>query len=346
MLQLQNETPFVGHLLILPDERGVDTAYVTVKATFEIAEDGLRIAAEQRPLVLADEYRKDPATSSLKHAGEIHLLKPNTDVVLLGEAHAPGGRPVKSCQVSIRVGRLHKLLQVFGDRHWTGGLVSPRISAPEPFTTLPLIYERAFGGTHVVDEKSGKAVAEERNPVGQGFRGKRSASEMLGSKLPNLEDPAHLIRSPSDCPAPSGVGYVAPSWLPRRAMAGTYDETWRTTRAPYLPLNFKREFFQMASPGLISAGHLRGGEPVEILNSSPEGAVRFALPTCAISVTLAIAGEEHEPRPQLETVQLEPGNKRLCLLWRAAVPCDKRALKVESARIQLDSLGGAKEGGR
>jgi len=342
MLQLQNETPFVAHLMVLPDERGIDTVYATIKATFELREGKLSVAAEQRPLVLADEYRTDPATSSLKLAGELHLPKPNTDVILLGEAHAPGGRPTKSCQVAVRVGALHKQIQVFGDRHWTAGLMSLRSSAPEPFTTLPLIYERAFGGTHVVDEKSGKRVAEERNPVGQGFRGKRSASQMLGMKLPNLEDPAHLIQAPSDCPPPCGVGHVAPSWQPRRSRAGTYDEAWKSSRAPYLPLDFKQEFFQMAAGGLIHKGHLRGGEPVEILNASPKGAERFDLPLCALSVDVLIAGKAHESLPALETVLLEPGEKRLCMVWRSAVPCDKNVLRVQSARIQLDSLTGAK----
>ncbi|NMO15905.1 DUF2169 domain-containing protein [Pyxidicoccus fallax] len=341
MLQLQNDTPFIANIAILPDERGVDTAYVTVKATFDLQGGAPRVAAKQRPLVVSDEFWGTPGQSSLKYASEVHLLKPHTDVVLIGEAHAPGGRPVESCLVGVRVGELRKVIQVFGDRQWSRGVMAPRISSPVPFVTLPLVYERAFGGTHVVDPEKQQVLAELRNPVGVGFRGKRSHSEMLGTRLPNLEDPSNLIQSVADNPRPFGVGHVPPSWAPRVSLAGTYNDTWRMTRAPYLPLDFKREFFQTASEGLRSSGHLKGGEPVELVNVSPEGALRFALPRCALGVSLYIARERHDPPVQLETVQLEPGHKRLCMLWRSAVPCDKKALKVRLAHIQLKSLEGA-----
>ncbi|QRK07170.1 DUF2169 domain-containing protein [Archangium violaceum] len=341
MLQLQNDTPFIVNLAILPDERGVDTAYVMVKATFDIQAGALRVAAKQRPLVVADEYWGEPGQSSLKYASEVHLLKPHTDVVLVGEAHAPRGRPVESCPISVKVGLLRKVILVFGDRHWARGVLGPRISAPAPFVTLPLVYERAFGGTHVVDRDNAQVLSEPRNPVGTGFRGKRSHSEMLGTKLPNLEDPSHLIQSPSDQPRPFGVGHVPPSWAPRVALAGTYGDAWRTTRAPYLPLDFKREFFQSSSEGLCASGHLKGGEPVELVNVSPAGTLRFALPRCDLSVTVFIARKRHAPPMQLETVQLEPGHQRLCMLWRGAVSCDKQALKVSLAHIQLKSLEGA-----
>lgn len=36
MLQLRNESPFVPGLFLFPDEQGVDTLYVVVKATFEL----------------------------------------------------------------------------------------------------------------------------------------------------------------------------------------------------------------------------------------------------------------------------------------------------------------------
>jgi hypothetical protein len=341
MLQLQNDTPFVASLTILPDERGVDTAYVVVKATFDLQAGTPRVAAKQAPLVLADEYWGTPGQSSLKSACEVHLLKPHTDVVLIGEAHAPRERPVDSCLVGVRVGDLRKVIQVFGDRHWSRGVLAPRISTPVPFVTLPLVYERAFGGTQVVDPETRQVLTEPRNPVGVGFRGRRSHSELVGTPLPNLEDPSLLIQSPSDQPRPFGVGPVPPSWAPRVSLAGTYDDTWRVTRAPYLPLDFKREFFQTASEGLRGSGHLKGGEPVELVNVSPEGALRFALPRCELGVSIFIAHKRHDPALQLETVLLEPGQKRLCLLWRSAVPCDKQALKVRLAHLQLKSLEGA-----
>jgi hypothetical protein len=186
VLQVRNETPFVPGIFLFPDAQGVDTLYVVVKATFTLAREGPAIAEEQQKLVLADAYWGEPGQSSLKYASEAHLLKPGTDVVLVGEAWAPQGRPVPSSLVSVKVGALRKVVQVFGDRRWKGGIGSPSPSQPEPFLRMPLVYERAYGGVHAVDAERGKVLFESRNPVGRGFRGKRSTSEMAGQLSPSL----------------------------------------------------------------------------------------------------------------------------------------------------------------
>lgn len=338
VLQIRNETPFVPGIFIFPDAQGVDTLYVTLKATFVLGRNGPVVAEEQQKLVLADEYLGEPGQSSLKYASEAHLLKPSTDVVLVGEAYAPQGKLVASSLVSVRVGPLRKVVQVFGDRRWKGGLTSPSPSRPEPFLRMPLVYERAYGGTHVLDAERSKVLSEPRNPVGRGFRGKRSASEMAGMPLPNLEDPLKLIQSISDTPAPAALGFVAPSWQPRQSFAGTYDKAWQERRAPYLPLDFRAEFFLAAPPELSARPFLKGGEPVEIIGASPEGVQRFRLPVCRLAVTVRIAGQTHSPSLQLETVLLEPGDARCSMLWRGAVPCDKKALKVEQAHFQLQAM--------
>lgn len=336
MLQVRNDTPFVVVLLLFPDEQGIETVYVTVKATFDIRPDGVEVAATQRPLFVMDEYWGSPEQSSLKYASEAHLMRPGTDVVVIGEAHAPRGRPTDSCSVSVQVGPVRKTLHVSGDRTWRGGAVSPRISPAEPFLKLPLVYERAFGGKHEVHP--GKWLYEPRNPAGTGFRGKRSASDMLDIRLPNIEDPAARIASITDSPAPAGIGYIAASWDPRRNFAGTYDRDWQVNRAPYLPLDFKSAFFQAASPGLHSPRPLIGGESVELVNLTPSGTARFRLPRCELRATVRVgAGEEHPPL-LLDRVLVEPGASRLCLLWRGAVPCDKRVLKVREAHVHMQSI--------
>ena len=83
------------------------------------------------------------AASSTTPRGHFH--KPSTDVVLLGRDHAPAGSAVRKLQICFRVGPLHKLVSVFGDRRLTqrGGMSF--VSEPQPFLTMPLTYERAFG---------------------------------------------------------------------------------------------------------------------------------------------------------------------------------------------------------
>jgi hypothetical protein len=338
VLQVENRTPFVPAMFVFPDAEGVDTLYVAVKATFTIGQGLPRVAEEQRPIVPGDQYWGEPGKSSLKYAGEAHFLKPATDVVVVGAAHAPGGKPAPYFGVSLSVGRLKKVVYVFGDRLWASGLLGMAPSSPVPTTSVPLRWERAYGGQE--DLGGGKIACEPKNPIGCGFIGKRRARDLAGTPVPNLEHPARQLRSAGDSVLPAGVGYVAPSWQPRVAFAGTYDEGWQKSRAPYLPKDFNPRFFQAAPADQIYPGFLKGGEPVELINFSPTGVQRFALPICEVEVEVNIDGAVTRPPLSIETLLLEPDQGRFSLLWRGAVPCDKRVLKVQKAAFQVKRLEG------
>ncbi len=329
MLQIKNDTPFKAHFFVVPNALGIDTVYTVLKATFDLA-PRLRIAEKQVPVVLEDQYWGDAGTSSLKYATEAHLEKPGTDVVVIGQACAPGDKPVPELDVGLQIaGRFHGA-HVSGDREWQKGRLGLKRSDPVPFSRMPLVYERAYGGTHVVDEAAGKILSEARNPIGKGFRGKRGSDELPSAGIPNIENPA-------DPSAPVGFGFVAPAWQPRLAFAGTYDEKWQKKRAPYLPEDFDHRFFNAAPPPLVFAEPLRGGEDVLMRNMSPRGEQRFKLPVCAFRLEITIAGKKETPPLTLETVLIEPTDERLCLSWRASAPCDKKALKVELITIALAS---------
>jgi hypothetical protein len=338
MLQVENQTPFVPGMFLFPDAAGVDTLYVVLKATFALGPRGPAVAEKQLPLVPADVYWGEPGKSSVRYAGEAHLSKPASDVVVVGAAHAPGGKPAPSFGVSFAVGRLRKVVHVHGERVWVGGPAGMSPSPPVPAASVPLLWERAFGGQEELG--GGTVLSEPSNPVGTGFRGKRAARELDGTPLPNLEHPAHPLRSPSDRPPPCGVGFVAPSWQPRAAHAGTYDEAWQKRRAPYLPADFDPRFLQAAPADQIYPGFLQGGEPVELLNLSPAGPLKFALPVCEPAVEVEVAGAEVRPRLAIETLLLEPDQGRFSLLWRGAVPCDKKALQISKASFELGRLAG------
>ncbi len=334
MLQLKNTTPFQAGMALFPNEQGIDTLYITLKATFEIGK-GLAVAAEQRPVALADEYWGEPGVSSLKYASEAHLAKPATDVILVGEACAPDQRPISKIDVTVAVADRRKTVRVFGDRIWEGGLVGLRMTLPTPFERVPLIYERAFGGVH---EREEGALFEPRNPIGCGFVGKKRKKEIEGMKIPNLEDPADLIGKPGDQPPPAGFGSISPAWEPRKSFVGTYDEAWQKKRAPFLPNDFNPRFFNMAHPDLVCKGYLKGGEPVEVVNASPNGPLRWKLPTCRVEASVQVMGKLEKPPLYLETVLIEPSASALCMTWRAALVCGKKAMKVEQVELVLQSL--------
>jgi hypothetical protein len=337
MLQLKNKTPFEAGIAVFPDENCIDTLYITIKTTFEIGMT-LKVADEQVPIVYADEYWGEPGQSSLKYASEVHLTKPSTDIIMMGEACAPEKRPVSSLDVTLAVGDRKKIVRVFGDRKWIPTKKRLKIYPPAPFETMPLIYERAFGGEHIIDEEKGEILFESRNPVGVGFRGKRSGKELAGAMLPNLEDPAQMITNPGDQPTPACFSYVSPSWDPRKSYAGTYDEAWQQKRSPYLPDDFDNHFFNAAHPDLVARKYLTGGEPVTITNMSPDGPLSFKLPICEMQTDTIVAGKTQIPPLNLETVLIEPNDSRLTMIWRAAIQCDKKALKVEQVDINLKNL--------
>jgi len=335
MLQLDNDTPFVPHLSVLPDPAGVDTLYVALKATFSIGRE-IKVADEQAPVATADAYLGEPGTSSLAQAAEVHPARPGTDVVLVGDAVAPRGRPVGQLDVSVSVAGRTKALRVFGDRQWVSGVGGVQPGRPRPFEAMPLTHERAFGG--VLRRADGQVVAhEERNPVGVGLWS-GAASGAAGRPLPNLEDPGQLLRAPGDRPAPACWCPVAPSWQPRAGFAGTYDEAWQRDRAPLLPADFDPRFFCVAPPGMTFSQHLKGGEPVKLAGVSAAGPLRFNLPVCRPVVTVALGRGLQRPAFWLEKVRLEPGEERLCMLWRAAMPCDKQALKIRAVQVSLHEM--------
>lgn len=328
MLQLHNNTPFAADMNIFPNEQAIDTLYIVVKATFKIGQQWT-LADEQAPPVLADEYWTEPGESSIKYGSDCHLGKISSDIIMLGDAWVPDNKQSRQLDVSLTVGEVHKTVRVFGDRHWQGG----NISRPEPFTSMAMVYENAYGGEETIEGNT--TAAEQRNPLGQGFAGSRKAGQMNGVALPNLEDPNNLITSIKQQPAPACFATSAPHWQPRSAYAGSYDETWQTQRAPYMPEDFDKRFFNMAHPDLIYSGFLTGGEQVEISHMHPTGSLKFSLPHVKLHSVVSIVGDRVKSQFNLETLILEPNELKLSMCWRAALPCDKKMLKISDIHINL-----------
>jgi len=141
MLQLNNGTPFQGAIYLMPDPGGIDTLFTVVKATLVIGET-LALAETQLPVTLADEYHGEPGKSSIRTPSDVALTKPATDVLLIGTAYAPRGRPATQMHVSVSAGGVRKALRVFGDRVWEQRGIGTALSSPATFETMPLVWER------------------------------------------------------------------------------------------------------------------------------------------------------------------------------------------------------------
>src|SRR2546427_3895545 len=103
MLQFKNTTPFQGTIYLIPDAEGIDTLFAVVKATLVLGER-LSLAEKQLPVTLADQYHGEPGKTSIKTPSDVSLTKPATDVLLLGTAYPPRGRPTTQMDVSLTAG--------------------------------------------------------------------------------------------------------------------------------------------------------------------------------------------------------------------------------------------------
>jgi hypothetical protein len=334
--QVDNGTPFAFEPLHLLDERARPVLTVVVKGTFLLGPDGrCDRAEEQIPVNVAGEpWGEDPEVSSYRYEPEVAFIKLNTDVVVNGHAWAPR-TGVAEMTVGLRVGALQKQAAVVGDRLWFKSMGQVSASNPRPFEKVPLRWERAFGGWDRSSPDPARHLCEARNPVGVGMRPSKTFEE--GLRLPNIEDLERPLRRFGDVVPPAGFGFVSPHWQPRAGLAGTFDERWQKERAPLLPRDFERAHLNAATPGLTARGYLRGDEAVVAAGMSPQGALRFALPGVPppwVRVMMT-GGREQVLATNLDTVILEPDERRVLLLWRACLPLvigphDVKVLEVTS----------------
>jgi hypothetical protein len=236
--------------------------------------------------------------------------------------------------VSLQVGHLHKVVRVFGDRAWTRALAWVA-SHPLPFEEMPLMYERAFGGWDRSHPDPRHHAADERNPVGTGFSAEGRAERMEGLRLPNLEDPSHAINQWKARPPIAGFGFVGRGWLPRRLLAGTYDEAWSEARAPLLPPDFDERYYNGAPSDLVATPHLRGGESVEVQGASRKGTLTFDLPAPDLEVALSVRREISTAKPVLDTVIIEPDDERVVMSFRSTFACSRLLPHIEVAQVKL-----------
>lgn len=321
MWDFTNETPFAADRSFLRDRDGAEVLVIAVKATFSIAPDGgTRVADEQVELDHSPTYEGEPGASSLRNETDFVLSKSATDVLVRGHAYAARGEPTIAVEARLRAGPVDKRIWVVGDRVWEKNIGGLSATAPEPFVRMPVVYERAFGGGAPRREHEGADLPRDgRNPVGTGFAVSRAGA--VGMRMPNLEDPERRISSWRQRPAPVGLGPIDRSWSPRVELGGTYDERWRRERLPLVPLDFDPRFDQHAPADQQVAGHLRGGEPFELANLTPDRRLAFTLPEVPLRVASHVGGRTVRHEARLYTVLVEPDERRVILVFQAALPC-------------------------
>lgn len=341
-MQLVNSSPVPADAFVAEFPGVVDRVGVlTAKATFCFADNACELDT-QRPFAL---LREDEETELGVLPRDISPRRDNVfEVMLLGCAHVRNALPAREQRLRLSVGDRSAEIVVIGDRRWAEG---GEPAEPEPFTRMPLTWERAFGGAAEVEIDEGAVieVADPLNRRGRGFDAAtmaRSYADALrvppgypkctyDRRLPNLEDPRHRIARPRDAPKPA-------CWAPIPPDVGFHmiraiEREQREERID--PADALREVFQRAHPDWILPSFDPGAR-VTLEGMSPDGPVSFALPQLRVIADYIVGPRKGERELLPTTLVLLPEERRFYLVYRATFSVPYEPVLERCFRIRLE----------
>ena len=328
-MQFINETKVPAGWTMGFERDGRELVVVAIKATYTIPRDRgePELAEAQVPLVDADQFTGEPGLSAPLYETDYAHRRSMCDVLLNGTAYAPPGKRALQLSVGLRVGSMIKTFGVVGNRVWRKGVLGIKASEPEPFESMPITYDRAFGGLDRSKNQPDKIRTFLPNPVGLGYAPHKE--EIEGRPLPNTEEIGNPVDDPGKGYRPMAFGAIGRNWQPRVQYAGTYDQPWLDHRAPFWPDDFDYRYFQAAPPDQ-QIPHPKGGEEVVLQNLTPGGQLAFRLPTASMPLWLIpYEGKDKRVETVLDTILLEPDHGRFMLTWRATLPMRRSCFDLQ-----------------
>ncbi len=237
-----------------------DIVSVVFGMTFAVAADGRCTPKGYR---IVDEWSHEKARVTTRHTKpsllvrdiDVHAWKNLTDVVVQGVARSD--KPVRELAVRLEVQgsktSIDRSIVATGDRWVDKRTTGASLSEPEPFTEMPLRYDRAYGGT---DEKAEIALEDPdvlnylathlsreeneeiskysypRNPAGKGYVVREQS--LRGLAWPNLEFVDDRLKLDSvvkpldrwgEQPYPAAFDWFPHVWFPRCAFFDDFPIT-------------------------------------------------------------------------------------------------------------------------
>ncbi|WP_081760507.1 DUF2169 family type VI secretion system accessory protein [Bordetella petrii] len=294
-------------LLVMPRPyrwRGGIHLAVTIGALCEHRESG--------PLLLPEHALMNEALPELDADEMLDFVmpKPHPEFLVSGHAYTAHQRDKTSCMVSVRVADKRKDVLVLGDRYW----LDNRISDPQPFESMPLTWNRSFGGSGVPE-----------NPLGVGLE----EAEVNGVRvvpLPNLESPTERIHAKGQRVRPCNMGMIRVDWPERLKQFGSWDQQWLEEVGTGFFDDMQPSVFNAAADDQIwrDRDELPLGEPFEIWNMQQEqqcwsGALPQLRARCFVSRRYE-GGRLDEMAMRCTTVWFVPHQKRYILLFHGSLP--------------------------
>lgn len=339
-----NATPYSALAVPMLDATGTDVLVAMVKATLVVSPRGeLSLAHEPSPIrlndvqndpaedapQLADPARAEDADRSVRYPSDLCVRKVGTDVIFVGHAVSP--RPVEAMELALKVREVTASLRVHGPRLFYKGILGLTLGPAAPFERVPIVYERAYGGS-----TADLGLVESRNPVGRGVA--RSPSDLTDTPAPQIELPSKPYQAGARS-EPAGWGAIPTHWSPRREYAGTYDEAWRRDRMPLLPADHDPRFANTASPALVMTEPLRPGDAVAALGVWDKGLFKLEIPNLDLHVRAhRDDGKKQVVQPVLDTLLLDPDLDRVELLYRCSFAMGRGPSLVREIRADVGEV--------
>lgn len=324
-MKLRSQLPisFLFFKQWLPE--GGEVGVVLAKALFRRSGVSPDFVATFAPdLCLEDLFEGDPAWTPLTQEQDIAPGKKGTDLIVHATARSPLGKDMTDWPVAISIpDRLYYGFQVRGPAHWQRGMLGRwRRSAPPAMREVPISYRLAYGGQ--ASGPHAEVAVHQFNPAGTGLVTRERLDLGEDIPLPQIGALAEFeVNDPLHDMTVHGFGPIAKSWMPRRALAGTFDDDWLRERHPRMPLDHDLRFWNAAPSALQFDPPLRGDEHIAVKGIAHDAdPIRVKLPAVWCGIELG-------PTPGfvpmlLDTVVLnlhdaDARKHEMTILWRCRV---------------------------
>jgi hypothetical protein len=296
--------PFTAGTALWQAQSGVWTLSVCVRGTFSLVHGREAVLADPQEPVGVDRYLSDDPQRSLYAPSDVVPYKPRADVVLVGSAFAPDLEPVEALVARLSLGSLDKSIGVIGDRAWIEGPEGPEPSAPRPFRSMPLTYERA-------------ARARD-NPHGFDL----TRAPLVGAlALPNLEAADDEIGAGRTV----GFGPVSPVAGSRRGLLRADGWAWAVGGGVGpAPHGFDFSFYN-AAPRDQQVDEIRGGDTLVLTNlNRANPRLESRLPTVRAKAFLVPGDIDRglEIDLRCDTLWIDSDRGVVALSWRGVMSVD------------------------
>jgi hypothetical protein len=284
---------------------GALAAVVVVKATFALADKAVATLTAPRAIANTDRFHKDDPRRSLALASDLAPRLAAAEVTFVGSAHASTPVPTRAVRLLVSRGQqslVDKTLHVHGDRTIAANGVG---TGPAPFTSMSLVYERAYGGPTFHD-----------NPCGTG-----AARSLSGeTRLPNIVYPSAVQQALA-----AGFGPIGAATASRRRLLPPGAEAG--FRGPVLDLDepLPAGYFNAAPADQRSMANGAAWISDEriTLTGLIAGAEIFdtRLPGARARATARFANQTEKAIDLVpDTIQIDGDAKVACVLFRGSLP--------------------------